>query len=180
MQWQMHEFESKERPPFSKVPSSRVLRGITHYDWSKKAMTEIYYDKCIDIFPKGRDYRCQFTSLQEQTYFIRFEKMKPASCCLWSKEGFHAPRPDVIRNMSFDKNLKLAGKDAEAWVLDIPLPGPFGYAFFKDSDVPATFWFPVISGWVQQDFNHFERKAPAADAFDLPDLCKAKDLKSCE
>lgn len=180
MEWDMFEFASEERPPFAKVPEPHIiLRGTTHYDWKRQAMTEIYHDKCIDIFPQGRDYRCQFLSLEDKTYLIRSPENEPVSCCLWSKEGFHAPRPDVIRNMRFDTSIPLGLRTMDSWLLDIPLPGPFGYGFYRDTAEPAAFWFPVISGWVQQNFRNYVEAKPENKAFDLPSSCRA-EIPVCE
>jgi hypothetical protein len=183
MQWSMFEFSSNDRPPFTEIPKPyQTLRGTTHYDWTKKSMTEIYYDKCIDIFPNGRDFPCQFTSVDEKTYLIRFSgpgASNPASCCLWEETGFWAPRPDVIRNMAFDKSQSIGGQKANWWILDIPMPGPFGFGFFKKSANPAAFWFPVISGWVQQNFSDFSEGAPGAKAFVIPVVCQAETLTAC-
>jgi len=184
MDWSMFEFASKELPPFSKIPEPHLsLSGTTHYDWSRKAMTEIYHDKCIDIFPKGRDYRCQFTSINDKTYLIRHGRRgtdEATTCCLWNTTGFWAPRPDVLRNMAFQQAKKINGQAADWWILDIPLPGPFGYGIYRETAVPAAFWFPVISGWVQQNFKNFVAHQPDSKVFDLPAVCSEKTVKVCD
>jgi hypothetical protein len=171
----MYEFQSEAPPPLTVIPEGgRVLPGLSHYDWASRRMTEIYEDLCIDIFPGPRDFSCQFLSDGPRTYFIRFERGrldKPTSCCLWSEGEFWAPRPDVLRNMRYQKELAIGGEPADFWVLDIPMPGPFGYGTRKESATPVAFWFPVISGWVQQEFHDYQAKLPPADAFKLPELC---------
>ena len=157
----------------------QILRGETYYDWNKKSMTERYLDKCIDIFPDGRDYPCQFLSVQDVTYLIRFKpepKKEFASCCRWSDEAFWAPRPDVISNMKFEKELVMAGSKIDFWLLDIPLPGPFGYGFVAGSSQPASFWFPVISGWVQQNFADYTSQLADPSVFAVPPPCHASLL----
>ncbi len=184
MRWSMFEFTSSARPPFDAIAKPRqVLRGTTHYDWTKQSMTEVYHDKCIDIFPRGRDFPCQFTSVGNKTYLLRFNgpgATSPDSCCLWNQTGFWAPRPDVIRNLTFDKSQKIHGAQADWWVLDIPLPGPFGYGFFRNSGAPAAFWFPVISGWVQQNFTDFEAAEPHAKVFEVPSICTDGTAAVCQ
>jgi hypothetical protein len=174
MDWKMVEFESKTRPPFTSIPKpTGVLHGSTYYDWSKKAMTEVYRDQCIDIFPSGRDNPCRFTSVGDQTHLIRYDDktLKTVkNCCRWSSAAFWAPRPDVGSNMQEDKKMHLGSRPVKWWTLDIPLPGPFGYGFYED-ETPAAFWFPVISGWVQQNFENYKPGAPGADAFVLPTAC---------
>src|SRR5438128_1427555 len=50
MEWLMYEFKSDQAPPFREIPKPFTsVRGITHYDWSERKMTEIYRDHCIDI-----------------------------------------------------------------------------------------------------------------------------------
>jgi hypothetical protein len=182
MRWKMYEFVSKERPPFAVIPKPfTVLPGATHYDWTKRRVTEIYESKCIDIFPGGRDYPCQFLSRESKTHLIRYADKplkKIDSCCLWSRGEFWGPRPDVVRNMAFHSRAKLGKNDADWWLLDIPTPGPFGFGFYPATNEPAAFWFPVISGWVQQNFEGFVAKAPDAGVFDLPDACRAAPV--CE
>ncbi len=183
MKWDMFEFVSEQRPPFNKIPQpNKILKGATYYDWSQQSMTEIYYDKCIDIFPHGRDYACQFTSIKDQTFLIKFidhDLKKPEACCLWSHEPFWAPRPDVISNMVFKKSVPIENEKIKYWILDIPLPGPFGFGFYEDKNIPAFFWFPVISGWVQQNFKNIRIEPPDKRFFELPELCQKK-LSLCE
>jgi hypothetical protein len=174
MDWKMFEFSSDQRPPFSSIPKpNSFLPGETHYDWDSQSMTEIYPDKCIDIFPNGRDFSCQFTSVADKTYLIKYSGRdnSPDSCCLWSESGFWAPRPDVLKNMVFDQKMIFDGSESVWWTLDIPLPGPFGYGTFRNSKTPVAFWFPVINGWVQQDFFHFSTEKPDSKYFELPQMC---------
>lgn len=182
MRWKMYEFASKDRPPFATIPKPfTVLPGATHYDWDKRHVTEIYESQCIDILPGGRDYPCQFLSRESETHLIRYADKslrKIDSCCRWSSGEFWGPRPDVVRNMVFHARAKLGKKDAEWWVLDIPMPGPFGFGFYPGTNEPAAFWFPVISGWVQQNFEDFVAKVPDAAVFDLPDACRS--APACE
>lgn len=177
MEWSMVEFVSQQNPPFSVPPQPNdVLRGVTYYDWKRQSMTEIYRDKCIDIFSSGRDFACQFISNKDQTFLVRFANQdlnQPTSCCLWSKEGFWAPRPDVIANMGFEKEMPLAEKPTNWFLLDIPLPGPFGYGFYKEGNLPAAFWFPVISGWVQQNFSNYKTGVPNPTSFSVPSICSS-------
>lgn len=181
MDWRMHEFKSNSRPPVALNQNSHVIRGSTYYDWDRHSMTEIYRDQCIDIFPEGRDFPCQFTSVGSKTFFIKYAKSNHAhvdSCCLWSKDPFWAPRPDVIRNMKFDivGNTRVAG--INWWILDIPMPGPFGYGLQKNG-APSAFWFPVISGWVQQEFMNFKNHAPGAKYFQVPNQCLG-EIATCD
>lgn len=175
MNWFMYEFEGERVPPFSTILLPyRISRGRTHYDWATRKMTEIYEDRCIDIFPSGNEFSCQFLSVREKTYFIRYalgDLSKAESCCLWSKEPFWAPRPDVLLNMSFQQNKEINQEPADLWFYDIPLPGPFGYATARNSSRPVAFWFPVIGGWVQQNFSHYVSTRPDSAVFELPGLC---------
>lgn len=171
----MYQFESETPPPFAEIPEKhQSLRGQTHYDWSSKKMTEIYLDRCIDIFPSGNDFSCQFISDQDHTYLLKFklrDLSQMISCCRWSESAFWAPRPDVLHNMKFQKNGVLAGQKVRWWSYDIPLPGPFGYATRVGSDEPAAFWFPVIHGWVQQNFSHYRAALPNPKVFEIPQAC---------
>lgn len=177
MQWKMLEFTSPVRPPLSPVPKAHtVLRGTTYYDWNAYSMTEIYRDKCIDIFPTGRDFPCQFLSVGKSTYFIQFTDetlAKTDSCCRWQGPEFWAPRPDVIQNMVHDPQ---ATNATDWWILDIPLPGPFGFGILRRE--PKAFWFPVISGWVQQEFHDYKVGAPPTGAFSLPTACQ-RTIATC-
>ena len=146
-------------------------------------MTEKYIDKCINIFPEGRDYPCQFLSVGDKTYFIKFQKqderLVPSSCCLWSKGGFWAPRPDVLKNMRYDRSTFVEGETIQWWILDIPLPGPFGYGLTEAKLLPKAFWFPVIEGWVQQEFYNFSRRKPDQSQFFIPKICRAS-IQECK
>jgi hypothetical protein len=175
MNWQMYEIESDQRPPFDDAAaiSRGVIHGSTYYNWKERKMTEIYRERCIDIFPDGRDFPCQFTSIGNQTYFIKYSRSmppEPQACCLWSKNEFWAPRPDVLRNMTQDLSQAATSKTAW-WILDIPFPGPFGYGTGTTNGVPVAFWFPVINGWVQQEFSDFISEKPAETYFQLPSVC---------
>jgi hypothetical protein len=182
MKWQMHEFKASERPPHSKLPDSRVTtNGTTFYDADIPAMTEIYQERCIDIFPDGRNYACQFLSVRDRTWLLKFKKssqMTIDTCCLWRKDAFWAPRRDVIRTMKFDRHQDLKGRRTSWWVLSIPLPGPFGYGLHDDG-TPAAFWFPVLSGWVQQEFSGFSTERPDPKVFQIPELCRQSHT-TCE
>ncbi len=175
MKWDMHEYAGSRRPPIPQLKDPKAtIKGITHFDASIPAMTEIYEKQCIDIFETGRDFPCQFLSVGSVTWFIKFGKdgkNRPESCCKWSAGEFWAPRRDVVRNMIRDeRENNLRGDPVNWWILDIPLPGPFGYGFHADGK-PAAFWFPVISGWVQQEFRDFKQQRPAAKAFEKPAIC---------
>jgi len=182
MDWDMFEFSSDARPPVESIPkANQQIHGKTYYDWTRQSMTEVYQERCIDIFPAGREFPCQFTSIKDRTYFVRFStttKNQPESCCLWRDTAFWAPRPDVLRNMIFDRDMRYGNKNTRWWTLDVPLPGPFGYGVADGR--PTAFWFPVISGWVQQVFHHFSTRQPSADAFALPAVCQSKILPICE
>lgn len=179
MRWDMHEFPSAQRPPFIEIPQpGSVIHGKTYYDWSRQSITEIYQERCIDIFPEGRDFPCQFLSVKEKTYLISFSKNQQAeSCCQWSEGGFYAPRPDVLSIMKKDD--ALLGSGIEWLILDIELPGPFGYGLQEESRAPAAFWFPVRSGWVQQNFHGFTSEQPLPEVFEIPALCQKQNLKLC-
>lgn len=178
--WVMYEFDAKHEPPLDPIPQPhRALRGTTHYDSTRQSMTEIYRDQCIDIFPAGRQAPCQFTSIRDKTYLMRFDPAG-ATCCQWSGKAFHAPRRDVVQNMAFSKSTDLGQRAVDTWFLDIPLPGPFGYGFVAQTNTPAVFWFPILSGWAQQNFHNFSATEPPAGAFDLIPACAAKPLLACE
>jgi hypothetical protein len=184
MRWNMHEFSSSQRPPFAEFPRpSAMIKGKTYYDWSRKSMTEIYQERCIDIFPRGRDFPCQFLSVDEKTFFIVFAPDKSdqiESCCLWRKDKFYAPRPDVLNILEKDQDMDIQGSSVSWWILDIELPGPFGYGLYANTNVPYAFWFPVISGWVQQNFHQFKHEKPNPEVFEIPMMCKKHDLEVCE
>ena len=171
MKWKMFEFKSKGRPPFVEIPSdAKFILGETYYDVKKKMMTEIYHNKCIDIFPEGRNFSCQFLSVDSKTYFIRFLKDNTIKDCrLWSKNAFYAPSQHVAHLMKKETK-KLSGH--KSWyVLDIPRPGPFGLGFDQSLKKPMTFWFPVIQGWVQQEFFGHKFSVDRKDVFKIPKKC---------
>jgi hypothetical protein len=176
MSWLMYETSSAQTPPYTQIPEPHsVSRGRTYYDWSDRSMTEIYRDRCIDIFEGGNDFSCQFLSNHEKTYLIRFalgDLTKPTSCCRWSADPFWAPRPDVLANMHFQQSLKLDGTDTDFWSLDIPIPGPFGYGVAGKR--PVAFWFPVIGGWVQQEFSDYVSARPDPGVFEAPRICQGE------
>lgn len=178
MDWLMYEVKGEQAPPFSDISNPhKVIRGQTHYNWPERKMTEIYLDQCINIFPDGNNFSCKFISLRDKTYLMKFplrDLRKPKSCCLWSKEPFWTPRPDVLLNMQFHKEGKLGDQKVNWWIHDMPLPGPFGYGIENGSSKPAAFWFPVIGAWVQQNFSNYSEKAPPAAVFDLPEVCRSK------
>ncbi len=175
----MFTLKSEQPPPYEEIPKPYTVdRGKTFYDWSEKKMTEIYYDHCIDIFPSGNNFSCQFISDRDKTYFITFklnDLNQAQSCCLWSAGEFWAPRPDVLQNMTFQKETESQKQQVTWWNYNIPLPGPFGYGTVKEN-IPYAFWFPVISGWVQQNFSNYSPEKPDPRIFELPDLCH-KELK---
>jgi len=170
----MYEYRSSSRPPITRLPvDTKFIDGVTHYDWDRRAMTEIYHERCIDIFSAGRDFSCQFLSKKNKTYFIKNLGEEKESCCRWSAGDFWAPRPDVLSTMKFDEHSNLRGRDVFWSWLDIGLPGPFGYGLFNASKEPAAFWFPVIGGLVQQEFYHFRTSDIDRDLFSLPLSCKS-------
>lgn len=182
MDWQMYELDpAKETPPvLALIPQNFISSGETHYDWSKRKMVEVYLDRCLNIFPSGNDFSCKFLSSYGKTYLIRSElgninKLK--SCCLLSADPFWAPRTDVLRNMGFQKTTGERNK-TNWWILDTPLPGPFGYGTLERSGDPVAFWFPVIDKWVQQNFSNYSERQPPPAVFAFPRICR--EAQVCE
>ena len=171
----MIEFQSNQPPPFATIPTpNQVSLGETYYDADTQRMTEIYRDRCIRIFPTGNDFSCQFLSDRERTFLIRFplhDLSHPNSCCRWSAEPFWAPRTDVLRNFAYQQQLKFGDEPVNFFLLDIPLPGPFGYGVTAREKRPAAFWFPVIDAWVQQNFAGFSPDRPDPRVFAVPAIC---------
>lgn len=182
MNWEMYELPTTDNPPLFDIPAEkRISRGKTFYDWKNKRMAEFYQDRCLNIFPSGNDFSCKFISSYGKTYLIRYELgdlTKPKSCCLLSEEPFWAPRPDVLRNMGFQKQTVDGREKTNWWILDTPLPGPFGYGTHDRTNHPVAFWFPVIDGWVQQNFSDYSEKAPPAQSFALPRMCVRTEVCS--
>lgn len=175
MDWTMYEIKSRERPPFENIPvGSSHTQGRTYYDWTSKKMVEIYFHRCINIFPNGNNFSCKFISDHDRTYLIKFpigRFGKPDSCCRWSRDAFWAPRPDVLQNFSFQKTSTFADNSVNWWIHDVPLPGPFGYGTEVTTGEPVAFWFPVIGAWAQQNFSGYTRQNPDPRVFALPAIC---------
>lgn len=182
MNWEMYELPVSETPPLLEIPAERLVsRGKTFYDFTKKKMAEFYQDRCLNIFASGNNFSCKFISSYGKTHLIRYELgnlTRPQSCCLISAEPFWAPRPDVLRNMSLQQKSGTGRETVNWWILDTPLPGPFGYGTTDRTKEPVAFWFPVINGWVQQNFSDYSDKAPAPISFALPAMCRNAEV--CE
>ena len=180
MNWEMYEVPTTETPPLFDIPAERLIsRGKTFYDWPKKRMAEYYQDRCLNIFSSGNNFSCKFISTYGETHLIRYELgdlTKPKSCCLISADPFWAPRPDVLRNMGFQKQTVSGRVKTNWWILDTPLPGPFGYGTVERSNHPVAFWFPVVDGWVQQIFSDYSDKAPPIRSFTVPPLCRHAEV----
>jgi len=182
MDWEMYELDpALYTPPVLEMPADRLVsRGETHYDWTKRKMVEVYKDRCINIFSNGNDFSCKFFSTYGRTFLIRYDlgdTTRPRSCC--EIEGdFWAPRKDVLRNMGFQKETGAGATLTQWWLLDTPLPGPFGYGTMKRSQNPKAFWFPVIGAWVQQNFFNYSEEQPPSSVFSMPRICR--DAPVCE
>jgi hypothetical protein len=187
MDWVMHEVQSEDRPPFfdlegSPGRSTAVLPGRTFYDWTQHKMVEVYLDRCINIFPSGNDFACKFISSGNTTYLVKYPRgnlRRADSCCRWSDGDFYAPRPDVLRNFQRQNQSTHDGRTTNWWVLEEPMPGPFGYGLDSPTNEPLTFWFPVIGAWAQQNFSNFSTAPPDPEVFAIPELCASK-VPVCE
>ena len=174
--WIMYEYPAHYQPPMEYPPEeSFKIFGQTYFDAETKSFTEIYQNKCIDIFPDGGRYPCQFLSKGNRTWLIRFDQQNPESiksCEVWPVPEFYGPQPDFLRNFPTKRSGIFRGHEAQIWLLDIPLPGPFGYMTRPGNDFhPVSFWFPVIGGWAQQDFYSTDRGKIPENVFTLPKQC---------
>ena len=61
-------------PPYS------AGRGMTYYDWSYKAMREVYLDFCVPIFPNGNNWKCDFLNVNAVSFpiSISFHYLSPS------------------------------------------------------------------------------------------------------
>lgn len=122
-------------PPYNAtLPAGSYSFGTTYYDWSKQAMVEVYYDKCIDIFPSaGNNYSCMFLNVNASTFLTRSFANGTNSCCLF-ETPWYPPPPNFLHQdgISFaGVTHKMSVLPINWWNIPVPPPaGPFSYGFY--------------------------------------------------
>ena len=157
--------------------------GTTYYDWSQKAMLEVYDDYCVPIFgpltDKINQFRCNFLNVNLTSYLISLDPSPFPKCCVFGEQVFHPPEPTFLNNMFYNSSAALFGKPVDWWVLDTDQNDPaepFGYGFYPKDQVsgyqtPAAFWFRTVDGFSIQYFKDFEVKKPDPSVWKLPSYC---------
>jgi hypothetical protein len=163
-------------------------KGTTYYDWTMRSMIESWDTFCIPIFEVPTTefgFPCKFLNTGEVSYLLVDTKVMPSrpECCIFS-ENFHPPTPSHARDakMKYNSTITIDGDVADFYSLNIPLPGPFWYGWFRNRKVdgyriPASFAFPTVPPEMYsiQNFKNFRREKPAPGTFDVPESCKKAD-----
>jgi hypothetical protein len=177
-EWYYFNVRSETPPPYGKMPDTDTKgHGVTHYDWDRKSMVEIYEDVCVNRFPSGHKFPCKFLHVGGTAYYMTFEKSAhdaPKSCCVLLKPPFYPVRPDFVSlQMTYQKRMPFDHKDADWWLLDVHYPSRyFGYGFDSKTREPVAFWYRVLDGWGQQNFYNLRRERPDPAVFEVPALCQ--------
>lgn len=181
-EWYYYNVRSDTPPPYDRTPDAAVKgHGYTYYDWSKRAMVEVYEDVCVNRFPSGHQFPCKFIHVGEVAYFVEHRRgirEPPNSCCVVLEPPFFPTPPNFVSlEMRYQKSMPLDHKDAHWWLLDVHYPSRyFGFGIYTETGEPAAFWYRVLDGWGQQTYYNFRRESPDDSVFDIPALCREAAL----
>lgn len=176
-EWYYYDVPGDPPPPYDRTPDTGVRgHGYTYYDWSKKAMVEVYEDVCVNRFPEGHRFPCKFVHVGDTAYFLNHAdgiQAEPRSCCVVLEPPFYPTRPDFVSlRMTYQKRMPLDHKPAQWWLLDVHYPSRyFGFGFYEETREPAAFWYRVLDGWGQQTYYNFKRERPEDTVFAVPGIC---------
>ena len=171
----------------SRDPILRKGTGKTFYNWEHRQMLEVYETFCIPIFELPTtdfNFRCKFLNTNETVYLLVQGSETRPPCCIFS-QNFHPPLPTFARDnkLVYNGTYSLEQGEYDAYWLNIPLPGPFLYGWYKNATdgvrAPSLFAFPTVPPqvWTQQDFFDFKVERPDPSVFEVPDYCA--DAKPC-
>ncbi len=181
-EWYYFNVRTEAPPPYGGLPDTDTKgHGVTHYDWDRKSMIEIYEDVCVNRFPSGHRFPCRFLHVGGTAYYMTFEKSAyeaPKSCCVLLKPPFYPVRPDFVSlKMTYQKRMPFDHKDTEWWLLDVHYPSRyFGYGFDTKTREPVAFWYRVLDGWGQQNFYNLRKERPDPAVFEVPTQCHQAKL----
>jgi hypothetical protein len=182
VEWYYFNVRSETPPPYGALPDTDTRgHGVTHYDWDRKSMIEIYEDVCVNRFPSGHKFPCRFLHVGGTAYYMTFEKSAydaPKSCCVLLKPPFYPVRPDFVSlQMTYQKRMSFDHKDTDWWLLDVHYPSRyFGYGFDTKTREPVAFWYRVLDGWGQQNFYNLRKAQPDPALFEVPAMCQEAKL----
>lgn len=181
-EWYYFNVRIEAPPPYGTLPDTDTKgHGVTHYDWDRKSMLEIYEDVCVNRFPSGHKFPCRFLHVGGTAYYMTFEKSAydaPKTCCVLLKPPFYPVRPDFVSlAMTYQKRMPFDHKATDWWLLDVHYPSRyFGYGFDSKTREPVAFWYRVLDGWGQQNFYNLRKQRPDPAVFDVPAMCQQAKL----
>ncbi len=165
-------------PPFAAIPEgARAGRGVVYYDWEQRKVVEEHFDFCVPIFPGGDDFPCRFLGVEDKAYLITFNADGSSNCCMFL-DKFGPPINTFIDQMTFHKTTVVSGRTIDWWLMAIPMPGPFGYGFDRDTGLPYGFWFQSINGWAQMVYDDVQLTFDDTNVFEPPEACDP--ARACE
>eukprot|EP00026_Physarum_polycephalum_P016797 Phypoly_transcript_17798.p1 GENE.Phypoly_transcript_17798~~Phypoly_transcript_17798.p1 ORF type:complete len:235 (+),score=27.21 Phypoly_transcript_17798:31-705(+) len=157
-------------PPYS------AGRGMTYYDWSFKAMREVYLDFCVPIFPNGSNWKCDFLNVNATSYLIMYDDRPQGQpeCCVF-EEPWYPPAPNFLQvsNAVPNGTGTVWGQPVEWFFIDVSADfgGPFGYSYFTSPLSPSSFYFGGVTGWILQQYQNFTDAKPSFDVWKIPPAC---------
>eukprot|EP00050_Salpingoeca_kvevrii_P008509 m.303303 g.303303 ORF g.303303 m.303303 type:complete len:252 (-) comp15823_c0_seq1:59-814(-) len=184
------QYTAFDMPPYetpSGIPATlpyQATRIESYYDYSRRALREVYPDYCVPIFVNGSEWSCDFLNVDGTSYLLQHED-RPAGqpeCCVFLKP-FYPPPPDFLQRAGahFLRNTTINGATSSWWQLDVPQDqgGPFGYGFYSNN-VPSAFYFGGFWHYANgtnamamttQYYSDFDPSPPPASTWDLPSAC---------
>jgi len=153
-------------------PPYRATRGASFYDWTKFAMLGVYVEECVPIFPHGSRWPCHFLNANNVSYLLTFDDQPKGHppCCIFRKPWL-PPSPTFVQHIPYNTSTLLNGETVDWYVLNGPMPAPFGYGFYHSSSSPAAFYFRGFLGWTMQVYANFTNEQPQAAVFEIPSVC---------
>ena len=188
MDWVVYTTDEKHTPPITDLKEGEYrLKGYgrTYYDWTRRSMLESWDTFCVPIFENPDTefkFPCKFLNTGEVSYLLVDTKAVPSrhECCIFS-ENFHPPTPSYARDahMIYNSTITIDGEEADVFSLNIPMPGPFWYGWYKNKivdghRVPASFAFPTVPPEIYTShlFHNFRLVKPDPIIFKVPESCR--------
>ena len=107
MNWTIYNVPAENPwPPYTDdviAPPYCAGRANSYYDWSKRALLEMYHDFCVPIFQNGSNWRCHFLNVNDTVYLISLDNTSPYPPCCVFGHPWEPPSPDFVKNMPYNR-----------------------------------------------------------------------------
>ncbi len=128
-------------------------------------------------------WTCDFLNVNGTSFLLQFQDRFPGQpeCCVFERP-WEPPAPSFLDGVPIFKSSELKNRTVDWYQLNVSVSdgGPFGYGFFRDTQIPAGFYFgglwnlsngTILNSMVVQYYEEFSPKITVPGIFDVPKSC---------